>query len=215
MIEIQVRKNQHDRITGFDVHGHSGFAEEGRDIVCAAVSTLLQTAIVGVSEVLGIDLDFIREKEYIFFELPGEMPQDKANKAYFLMHTVYQALLGIREEYSRYIFIQEVLGVSKKNMKYTNASTWAPCLNFREKEKSRKGGSGMEDNNCNDFGEKCEKKKIPWDKLLGVALLGAVGSAILYYVFLQMGEEQRLAIKENIVSIAKQAVAKHVQVEGD
>ena len=32
-----------DRITGFEARGHSGYAEAGADIVCAAVSTLVNT----------------------------------------------------------------------------------------------------------------------------------------------------------------------------
>ena len=34
---------------GFDAHGHTGYAECGEDIVCAAVSAITQTAAMGVS----------------------------------------------------------------------------------------------------------------------------------------------------------------------
>ena len=37
---------------GFDAHGHTGYAECGEDIVCAAVSAITQTAAMGVSEPL-------------------------------------------------------------------------------------------------------------------------------------------------------------------
>ena len=33
-----------ERITGFSVSGHSGYAEEGSDIVCAAISALVTMA---------------------------------------------------------------------------------------------------------------------------------------------------------------------------
>ena len=33
-----------DRITGFTVYGHSGYAEAGSDIVCAAVSAIVTMA---------------------------------------------------------------------------------------------------------------------------------------------------------------------------
>ena len=36
------------RITGFTVRGHSGYAPEGEDIVCAAVSAITQTAMMGL-----------------------------------------------------------------------------------------------------------------------------------------------------------------------
>jgi uncharacterized protein YsxB (DUF464 family) len=34
--------------------GHAGWAESGRDLACAAVSVILQTAWVGLSEVAGV-----------------------------------------------------------------------------------------------------------------------------------------------------------------
>ncbi len=36
-------------IVGFSAQGHTGFAEEGEDIVCAAVSAITQTAMLGVA----------------------------------------------------------------------------------------------------------------------------------------------------------------------
>ncbi len=35
-------------ITGFTAWGHTGYAEEGEDIVCAAVSAITQTAMMGL-----------------------------------------------------------------------------------------------------------------------------------------------------------------------
>ena len=40
---------------GFTASGHSGFAERGHDIVCAAVSALTQTCELGLSDVLGLE----------------------------------------------------------------------------------------------------------------------------------------------------------------
>ena len=37
--------NQNGRINGFAVSGHSGYAESGKDIVCAGVSSLVYAAI--------------------------------------------------------------------------------------------------------------------------------------------------------------------------
>ena len=37
-----------DVFYGYEESGHSGFAEEGEDIVCAAVSAITQTAMMGL-----------------------------------------------------------------------------------------------------------------------------------------------------------------------
>ncbi|MBQ2294533.1 MAG: ribosomal-processing cysteine protease Prp [Spirochaetales bacterium] len=43
MIKIELKRN-HEYFYGLKVFGHSNFARKGKDIVCAAVSTLVQTA---------------------------------------------------------------------------------------------------------------------------------------------------------------------------
>ena len=45
--------DQDGRITGFSCSGHSGYAEEGSDIVCASVSTAVKLAECTISDVLG------------------------------------------------------------------------------------------------------------------------------------------------------------------
>ena len=41
-------------LVGFEAKGHTGYADEGSDIVCSAVSALTQTAALGINEVLKI-----------------------------------------------------------------------------------------------------------------------------------------------------------------
>lgn len=40
------------QLIGFEATGHSGYAEEGSDIVCAAVSAVTQTAAIQAEDVL-------------------------------------------------------------------------------------------------------------------------------------------------------------------
>ncbi len=40
-------------ITGFSVYGHSGYSEEGSDIVCAAVSASIQMLELQIAQVIG------------------------------------------------------------------------------------------------------------------------------------------------------------------
>ncbi len=43
-----------DRITGFDSKGHSGYAEAGADIVCAAITSAIRLVEATVNDVLGL-----------------------------------------------------------------------------------------------------------------------------------------------------------------
>ena len=58
MIEIEIYEEKDGRISAFSVHGHSGLAPKGQDIVCAGVSTLAQTALLGLGRHLHRDIDF-------------------------------------------------------------------------------------------------------------------------------------------------------------
>ena len=43
-----------DRIIGFDSRGHSGYAEEGADIVCAGITSAIRLAEATINDVLGL-----------------------------------------------------------------------------------------------------------------------------------------------------------------
>ena len=47
-------RSQGSRITGFDVQGHSGYAEAGADIVCAAITSAVRLVETTVNDVLGL-----------------------------------------------------------------------------------------------------------------------------------------------------------------
>ena len=48
---------------GFELYGHSGFEEEGHDIVCAAISSAAMMTINGIGEVLKQDMDLNIEEQ--------------------------------------------------------------------------------------------------------------------------------------------------------
>lgn len=49
MIKVNVKMNSGDIV--IDVKGHAGYAPHGQDIVCAAVSAILQTAVLGIESI--------------------------------------------------------------------------------------------------------------------------------------------------------------------
>ena len=58
MIEVEIYEERDGRISAFSVQGHSGTAPKGRDIVCAGVSALVQTALLGLGRHLHREIDF-------------------------------------------------------------------------------------------------------------------------------------------------------------
>ena len=64
-----------DRITGFEVQGHSGYAQEGEDIVCAAVTSAVRLVECTINDVMGLEAAVkVREKDAtISLKLPGKL----------------------------------------------------------------------------------------------------------------------------------------------
>ncbi len=63
MIEIAIEYKEGVRIKA---KGHALFDEKGKDIVCASVSVLLQMWLVGMTELCGSNVDFVKESGFLF-----------------------------------------------------------------------------------------------------------------------------------------------------
>jgi uncharacterized protein len=50
VLEVTFYRDARDRVSEFSAHGHAEFDIHGKDIVCAAVSAILQAARVGLTE---------------------------------------------------------------------------------------------------------------------------------------------------------------------
>jgi uncharacterized protein YsxB (DUF464 family) len=48
MLRVKFHRDAAGRLSGFSARGHADFAEHGQDIVCAAVSAILQAARLGL-----------------------------------------------------------------------------------------------------------------------------------------------------------------------
>ncbi len=66
-------RTEGDRIIGLDSQGHSGYAEAGADIVCAAITSAIRLVDATVNDVLGLAASVkVREEDTsISLRLPG------------------------------------------------------------------------------------------------------------------------------------------------
>ena len=97
-----------DRITGFSVSGHSGYAESGSDIVCAAISAVVTMAEATINEVCGANAK-VRVKEEdarITLTLPTSCDEEDAIQA--VLAGMMLTLCSMRDDYSDYIEVLEV-----------------------------------------------------------------------------------------------------------
>ena len=108
MINITIVKSNNKIIT-IEATGHSGYAESGKDIVCAAVSTLTQALINGLIEVVKITPKYVIDEEtpHLSVTLPKDLPEEKSKYAQVLMSSTYLAIKGVADSYSKFIKIKE------------------------------------------------------------------------------------------------------------
>lgn len=110
MIKISIGKNSEGRVRSFKISGHACFAPHGRDIVCAAVSAVVQTAIYGMIRVIKIRPKIVMEEGLLECCLPEDMTREEGQKADLLVETMLTGLKEIKKEYPNHIMIITVLG---------------------------------------------------------------------------------------------------------
>ena len=68
MIKVSF-KVEENRISGFEIKGHSGYAESGSDIVCAAVSSAAYMTANTITDVICSKADVKCDEGYLFLKL--------------------------------------------------------------------------------------------------------------------------------------------------
>ena len=97
-----------ERITGFSVSGHSGYAEAGSDIVCAAISAVVAMAETTINDVCGAKAK-VRVKEEgarVTLTLPVSCDEEESVQA--VLAGMMVTLIGLQEDYSDFIEVLEV-----------------------------------------------------------------------------------------------------------
>lgn len=98
------------RITGFTVSGHSGYASEGEDIVCAAVTSAVRLTECAINDVLGLEASVkVRQKDAsITLKLPSSLDADSESTCQTLLAALLVHFVQLAEEYPDHITVLEV-----------------------------------------------------------------------------------------------------------
>ena len=97
-----------ERITGFSVSGHSGYAEAGSDIVCAAISAVVTMAEATINEVCGAKAKVRVKSEdaRVTLMLPTSCDEEESVQA--VLAGMMLTLCSMRDDYPDYIEVLEV-----------------------------------------------------------------------------------------------------------
>lgn len=103
MINILLIKKNDDFIK-FRVFGHSGYDVLGKDIVCAAVSSVTQSIIIGLEKAVNEKFNYILDEDnsLIFVDVSMYKKSD-LDKAQILFNTFKYTIESLILDYDKYI----------------------------------------------------------------------------------------------------------------
>ena len=107
MTKIKIKKIQ-DNILTVVCDGHTGYGVEGEDIVCSAISSIVQTAALGLMMVASLNVQIKKDDKKGYFEiiLPKNLTEAERHDANLILNTMLCGINDLREEYSDFIELE-------------------------------------------------------------------------------------------------------------
>jgi len=103
MIKVEIRRSPEGEIISFLTKGHAGYLPRGEDIVCAAVSALVQTAVLGLIHNLGLEPKVEIKEGYLYCLLPLDLEGEKRHDADLILEVMLTGLKEIVKEHPKYL----------------------------------------------------------------------------------------------------------------
>lgn len=107
MVKVKFSK-QDDMFVGVECSGHCEYAEEGADIVCAALSSVVQTAVLGIMHIVGVNIAYEVDAQdgYLYAMLPKQLSKSQAHDADVILRTAYLGASDLYENFSDFISLE-------------------------------------------------------------------------------------------------------------
>ncbi len=108
MTSVIITKNNLGEIVELTCDGHTGYGVAGEDIVCAALSSIVQTAVLGLFSVAEVNLEFKRDDKigYLHLKLPKNITEEQNEKAQVILKTLLLGISDLYEGYSDFIELE-------------------------------------------------------------------------------------------------------------
>lgn len=104
---VKFRKKGND-IISMEIDGHTEFGVEGEDIVCAGLSCVAQTAVLGIFRVAQVNATYQVDEErgYLLLELPENLSEEERKICNIILQTALIGIADLRDGYSDYIELE-------------------------------------------------------------------------------------------------------------
>lgn len=101
MVEVVFHRDSRGRLSSFFAGGHAEFADKGEDVVCAAVSAILQAARLGLEEYAGVALEAHQQHGSLSVAWPPECRDDERVRA--IAATAELSIRRIAEQFPEHV----------------------------------------------------------------------------------------------------------------
>lgn len=95
---------QDKTLTGIESRGHSGYSQRGSDIICAAVSTLMQALVLGLEDIAKVQSLHVDADERVPV-IRATWPVSEQKRISLLTDTAAASLKQIAHENPKYVKI--------------------------------------------------------------------------------------------------------------
>jgi len=94
------------KIVGFQVSGHAGYEDAGRDIVCAGVSAIAQTAALGLVSHLGEQTRWVQETGKLSCQIDNSPSAEEEVASQAILRSMQLGIEALREAYPDFIKVE-------------------------------------------------------------------------------------------------------------
>ena len=107
MTKVVISKKD-NKIFEVECDGHTNYGEKGEDIVCASLSSIVQTAVLGLLMIALVELDMKRDDErgYLKFTLPEKLDKKQEIQVSAILDTMLCGISDLYESFSDYIELE-------------------------------------------------------------------------------------------------------------
>lgn len=109
MTKVTVRRED-GHIVSVESDGHTDYGEEGEDIVCAALSSVIQTAALGLFRVAGLrEVRIERDDAAARFAIRvGALNKADRHDADTILETMLAGVVDLHESFSKFIKLEVI-----------------------------------------------------------------------------------------------------------
>lgn len=105
---VFTKKN--NQFIGIECSGHTGYSAYGTDVLCASISSIVQTGALGLIKSVKVNIVLKRNDDlgYIEYHLPKNLSLEKLMLSQVIFETMYFGLKDLESGYSKNLQLEVI-----------------------------------------------------------------------------------------------------------